>query len=632
MKKEKIASNWNKEKKGSNRMVGPNQLTPSYNVSSKYINVSLKNKNATERVALKVMQILADYNLSNIHNYLNFSITNDFDAESAWVALKVMQRSEKPCPSRLLGSNPSPGATSASSFLNENISQETNTKIIAESDDSDNDYINNLMQDKEGKVEENSETSKSSIVTQLTSQSTEDSQTEETTTYLFEDTDEENSLCNGSGNNDISSFSQDKKWGGSEEEEIRIEKEKNKRVRSVFSNKLLIISLLVILLILPNVLSLGITPGRTTINYEKGLEKEVIFSIMNSEHKNMQVFLTIQGELNKSVTLFDSLVEFMPSEESKQFKYKIKLSDNLEPGLHTAEIVALEVPKSGAGGTYVGATVAVVSQIYVYVPYPGKYLDADLNVLDAVQNSTATFIVPIINRGKLGIGEARAIIDIYTSLNEKVGSVETDYRRVDSGARTELSGKWPVNVNSGNYLAKITLLYDGESRNFEKQFAIGTETLSIESILVNNFQLGEIAKLQILVENKWNQELKSVFANMLVYNNENQVMADVKSAAENIPALSKKELIAYWDTVGVGEGEYNGKLMVKYGEKSADKNLILKVSENTLDIVGVGYAIRSSGGKGMDITMILIVLVVILLIANLSWFVFFRRIIGKKKK
>jgi len=150
--------------------------------------------------------------------------------------------------------------------------------------------------------------------------------------------------------------------------------------------------------------------------------------------------------------------------------------------------------------------------------------------------------------------------------------------------------------------------------------------LSIESILVNNFRLGEIAKLQILVENKWGQELKAVFANLIVYNNENQIMADVKSPNENIPALSKKELIAYWDTVGVTEGEYNGKLMVRNGEKSSDKNLILKVSENSLDVTGVGYAIRQSGGKGVSFTNILIILVVLLILVNISWFIYFYRL------
>ncbi len=400
--------------------------------------------------------------------------------------------------------------------------------------------------------------------------------------------------------------------------------------------KLLIIILvsLFAMLVIPKVDALGVTPGRTTLDYKQGLEQEVAFSVLNNEHKNMQVLLMVQGDLNDSVTLFENMVEFLPSEESKHFKYKVKLPDRIakDPGLHTAEIVVLEIPKASDEGTYVGATVAVVSQLHIYVPCPGKCIDADLNVLDAEQNSTATLIVPVTNRGKLGIGEARAVIDIYTKLNEKVETLETDYAAIGAGKRTELSAKWQINVPPGGYLAKVTVFYDEESKSFEKQFAIGSQILSIESILVNNFQLGQIAKLQILVENKYNEELKSVFANLLVYNYEEQVMADLKSATENIPALSKKELIAYWDTVGVEEGEYNGKLMVRYGQKSTDRNLILKVSEDSLDITGVGYAIRPQGREGISVTTILLVLVIILLVVNLAWFVFFRRFMGKKKQ
>jgi hypothetical protein len=398
------------------------------------------------------------------------------------------------------------------------------------------------------------------------------------------------------------------------------------KLRNLFRNRI-IFGLVLVLLLFNSVLGLGVTPGRTTINYEPGLEREVSFSILNNEHKNMKVFLTVQGELNQSVTLFDGLVEFMPNEESKSFKYKIKLPTEIagDSGLHRAEIVALEVPESSVDGVYVGATVAVVSQLHVQVPCPGKCIETDLNILDSEENTTATFIVPILNRGKLGIGDARAIIDVYNGLNEKIDIIDTDFLPIGPGERTELSGKWEIIVPSGNYLAKVTVFYDGESKSFEKEFLVGSQKLSIESILVNNFRLGEIAKLQILVENKFDEELKSVFANLLVYNEDNRVMADVRSATETILPLSKTELIAYWDTIGVEEGEYGGKLMVRYGEKSTDKNLVLKVSEDSLDIFGVGYAIRPDGGKGIDITFILTVLVVILLVANLSWFIFFRR-------
>ncbi|MDP2925079.1 MAG: hypothetical protein Q8N99_01780, partial [Nanoarchaeota archaeon] len=277
--------------------------------------------------------------------------------------------------------------------------------------------------------------------------------------------------------------------------------------------------MMIIVILMVKISALGVTPGKTTLEYQKNFEREIDFSVLNNEHKDMEVFMMVQGELNSSVILYNSTAVFLPSEESKSFKARINIPDSIKdlPGIHSAEIVVMEIPKSSGGG-YVGAVISVISLVHIYVLYPGKYIEADLNVLDAEKDSNITFIVPIINRGKISIGNARASIDIYTALNEKVGSVESDSSQVKSGERSELTAKWLANVNQGNYLAKVTLFYDGETRTFEKQFAIGSQALSIESIMVNNFKLGDIANLEILVENKWSQELTSVFANLLIYN------------------------------------------------------------------------------------------------------------------
>lgn len=389
---------------------------------------------------------------------------------------------------------------------------------------------------------------------------------------------------------------------------------------------------LVILLMISNVMALGITPGRTTIEFEKNLQRKVQFSVINNEHKDMRVnlFSTVEDELNGSVMLFNDYLEFSSSEERKVLSYNIRLSDELSPGLHIGEVVAVEAPKNGDGKTFIGATVAVTSQIHVYVPYPGKYIDADLSIFNAEKNMTASFVIPMINRGKVGIGEAKAIIEIEDIYGKKVKTLETGHLSLYPGERAELFTKWEVDVEAGNYKANVVIFYDGETKELEKEFTVGTPLLVIDKIMVNNFRLGEIAKIQMLVENRWNQQLNDVMANLLVYNYENEVMADIKSANEDIPALTKRELIAYWDTVGVQEGEYNGKLMIKYGSRSSDKNLLLKVSEDSLEIFGVGYAVRPSGGNGVDIVMVLIVLIIILLVVNLSWFIFFKRMRRKK--
>lgn len=368
------------------------------------------------------------------------------------------------------------------------------------------------------------------------------------------------------------------------------------------------------------------------LDYEKGLKKEIDFFVFNTEHKNMKVLFSVQGELNSSVELYENLVDFLPSEDSKKFSYWFNMPDEIEnkPGLHKAEIIALEVPRVSSG-EYAGSSSRVVSEIEVYVPYPGKYPEAEISGLDAEQNKSTEVVVSITNRGKSEIKEAKAKIDIYTILNEKIAELETGPVSISSGEKKELTVIWNADSFPGDYIAKYIVFYDGESRDFEKKFAIGAKNMSIEGLMVNNFQLGEIAKLQILVENKWNQELGDVLANLIVYDSENQVMADIKSATENIPALSKKELIAYWDTVKVDEGEYNAKLAIKYGDKSITRELVFRVSQDSLEVFGIGYVVRPKIMQGATMATILLILVIILLVVNLAWFAFFMRMRKKIK-
>jgi len=368
-----------------------------------------------------------------------------------------------------------------------------------------------------------------------------------------------------------------------------------------------------------------------SLNYQYGLEKNISFSVLNEEHKNMKVFLTIEGDLNNSIALYQNLVEFLPSEESKSLIFQLSLNSNLEPGLHTARIIGLEIPNANPNEGYVSSKSKIVYEIKVYVPYPGKYVEGGLDVWNAEQNSTADFKVIAINRGKEKIENARALIGIYSLLDEKIAEIETDSKSIEALGESDLSAKWKVNVLSGDYIAKVNIIYDNQNKSFEKKFAIGIRNLSIEGMLVNNFQLGGIAKIQILVENKWNQDLKGVVANLIIYNSENQVLVDIKSSPEDIVSLNKKELITYWDTADIPEGEYKGKLIINYEDKSTEKDLVLSVGQDSLNVFGVGYAIRPKIMQESTLTTILLIVVVLLLVVNLAWFVFFRRMIGKKK-
>jgi hypothetical protein len=388
------------------------------------------------------------------------------------------------------------------------------------------------------------------------------------------------------------------------------------------------IVLMLITILVVNVSALGVTPGRVTLNYEEGLEREVKISIINNDHKEMDVIVLarIKGDLNETIRLSEDSISFSKADDKKDLFYTIKLPEKMSPGLHIGEVVAIEVPKLEENATGVKAMIAVASELYIQVPYPGKYIEGGFYITDTNEGNTAKIVIPVINRGKLGIKDVRAVIDIYTLTNEKVASVESNVISLEALGKGELNAEWDINVGPGDYIAKVSLFYDGESQTYQKSFTIGDQIVNIESIYVNNFQLGEIAKLHIIIENLWNQDLENVYANLFVYNANNEVMADVKSSSENIAKLTKEELLAYWDTAGVQEGEYKAKIRVVYGKGATDKDLRLDVREDSLEVFGVGYAVRPQGGGGINLVTILTILVILMLALNLAWFIFFRRL------
>jgi len=280
------------------------------------------------------------------------------------------------------------------------------------------------------------------------------------------------------------------------------------------------------------------------------------------------------------------------------------------------------------GGTMIGSTLAVVSQLHIYVPYPNKYVDGVVNVVES--HGEVVFFIPVTNRGKLDVVNVQAKIDIYSGSEEKIASIESNADSILSLERKELSARWNANVNPGRYKAIVTLIYDEDVTTILKEFNIGEMFLEVKEIVVRDFSLGDIAKFNALVENKWSSDLKDVYLNILVYNTEGEVMADFKSPNYDIDALSQEEIIAYWDTGGVHEGTYDGKLILKYGEKSTERNIQLKITDDEIKIIGITGKVVVKGESKLNLTNILIGAVLVLIVMNVVWFVLIRKMLKKK--
>ncbi len=388
---------------------------------------------------------------------------------------------------------------------------------------------------------------------------------------------------------------------------------------------LLILIVVSILFLIRDVNALGVTPGRTTVDFKPNLQQTVEFTVLNSEHKDFRAVIFVEGDLAGYVTLYNYLIEFRADEGSKTFKYDFKLPATLEkPGINSADIIIRELPEQKGKDIFIGTSIAVVTQLYVKVPYPGKYAEVDLRISEANVNENVNFFIQVSNFGTEDINKISAIIEILGPTNELIATVETSEIAIKSKERAELTASWLADVNPGKYYAVAKVKYDGKSARAETVFNVGGLLLEIIDISVKDFKLGQVAKFDILVQNRANEILENVFAEMVIKEN-NVEIAKFKSANENIESLAEKELNAFWDTTGIKEGSYDATLILNYKDKSIKKELKTFVTLTSIETSFLGTGKAVAAGKGLRRETMIFLLVITLILINIGWFVYFKK-------
>lgn len=406
----------------------------------------------------------------------------------------------------------------------------------------------------------------------------------------------------------------------------------NKKILIIFA--MIFVVLTFLSLSSTNVLALGISPGRTTLDFEPGLEKEIQFTLHNEGRESKTIILDVQGELASYIHIKEKYINFAKGETEKTLSYKVKLPNSLPPGVRTGALVAVEIPEISGKviqESFIGATVAVATQLNVLVPIPGKYIETSISFSEANKDQVMNFFVSVLNKGTESIANVYAVIDILSSTNEKIATLKTNAASIKPKLGTELVAKWKASINPGKYTARVSILWDGETTYLEKTFNVGEMTLELKDVYVKNFELGEIAKFEILVDNKWGEEIKDVFAKVTMIRG-SDVIAQFKSANADIPALETKNLIAYWDTAGINPGEYTSTLELNYEGKTLTHKLDTKISLNKIEFGGIGVtgAAVSPSEEKSNLSLLLIVGVIVLILINIGWFIYFKK--RKKKK
>ncbi|MBS3097888.1 hypothetical protein J4209_03795 [Candidatus Woesearchaeota archaeon] len=393
--------------------------------------------------------------------------------------------------------------------------------------------------------------------------------------------------------------------------------------------KLLKLSLAMFLIILLASLVQGIavSPSKKIIEFEPGLEEEVTFNIVNLYKQDFKAVVYIRGELAEFTDLGQTLVSVRADQDSVPFSFKIKLPQDLKPGLHDSEIVVMEFPKEFAAEEdtpVIKAVTAVIAQLKVRVPFPGKYAEAKMYVYPAEPAGIVRFVIPVFNYGRDTIHKANARISILGATYEEIATIETNSVEIATKGEGQLVADWKADVNPGTYHAVAFVYYDDEQIKLEDNFNIGNLFVEITKVAVDKFSLGQVARFDIYLRNKWNEELKDVYGEMTVSDKAGSVYTTFKTANVNLAAYGEDAIQAYWDTKDVSIGKYDLRLVIYYAGKTTEKLIEAEVNiDNIRTSLTPTAQLIAPTGRGRN--SMLVILVVVLIAINIGWFAYFKR-------
>jgi len=396
------------------------------------------------------------------------------------------------------------------------------------------------------------------------------------------------------------------------------------------------IFLCIAILLAASITALGIAPSRDMMNYDSQAHTMTV-RIINNDHKDMKVLLYAQGELASYTTLPITSIDVRSTDEEKSFTYTIQLPAGLEPGIKDLDIVALEVPADmkvpESSQTQILSTITVIYQLKVNIPYPGTYADGVLYISEGNANETTTFNANIVNRGTQAIDKVEGELVIKGPTNEEIKRIKaTSLTNLASQTSQKMQVDWLSDVNPGVYYAEYIVSYGSKQFVLRKTFMVGDYSIEIRNIAVQDFKIGAVAKFNMEVVNKWNQPVDNVYAELQIMDDKGNTVSNTKTITTTVSPLTTSVIYAYWDTQGITVGNYDVHTILHYGDKTTERIYKALVG---IDSITVNNAEGTTGNvigantKGNS-TSVLTILVIILVVVNVGWLVYFKFL--KKKK
>ena len=252
-----------------------------------------------------------------------------------------------------------------------------------------------------------------------------------------------------------------------------------------------------------DVAALGISPIKSVITK---INETYFFTIINSEHEDLDVVIYPEGEIADFIALSDTQLHFSPDEFSK--KVYFKLNPNTPPGSYFGKIVVQQaIPYFKIGDNIVTARVRLSHKVNVELPYPKKYIKASL--FSNIKNETVELGLRLRNLGEERIENVEAHIAVKEKERTLIDFI-SEAAGLNPGEEKILSKSFSRKIfGNGIYQFVSTVEYDESTIELLDKIVIGRPEIKLK-YHTKKLTRGKINKLYFYLYNDWNEKLDDV--------------------------------------------------------------------------------------------------------------------------
>jgi hypothetical protein len=399
-------------------------------------------------------------------------------------------------------------------------------------------------------------------------------------------------------------------------------------------NLIKIIVFLMLLVIFTNfVTSLGVSPARKLYDTSKNIVTGEL-KIINTQSDEIDLIVYATGE-NADLILLDEQSLSISKKGSEIINYELNIPEDLSPGRH--DIIINVVEELSSRSSTVNTKNSVKAHVYIDVPYPGEFIDAKLNIDSNDLNKPTTFTMSLFSRGTKDIHNINADVIIKGPTNQEITRLTSTKLNLSAQNSGKVTATWipNENINPGVYFAEVIVNYAGKQTKLTQVFEIGKKSLNIKDIIINNFKLGQINEIKVVVESAWNKDISDARAELDLINDKGLSLNKVETLTKDVPSLGRVLLPGYWNTKNIDIGDYDISVKLFYDDKISEKLFQAIINTDNIQIVDTsklsGQVIKSSENNLSTISLLMIGIIALIII-NVVWLVSFKKLRKQNKK